>query len=458
MGRARFAPHRDPLRSVLRRHIVWTTVVLLVVGIPFAIFVLVGVPHVFRGPSNVQVPAFATCVRADSIPCDHAPSLHALVTGVTLVAGNRLTILSNGAETYPRIFGEMRAARRSITVQMYSGGPGVISDSVAAIMMDRSRAGVSAFFLYDAFGGHGLTHVLFDSLRAAGVHVAAYKPIRWHALDRANNRTHVRSVVVDGAIGFTGGFGFDDRWLGDGLTAGQWRETNARVEGPVVQQMQATFVSTWAEATGRILADTMLLAESGRWLQKANADAPDAVRAGVVMSVPADGTTTAARLLAFMIARAHTRLYITNAYFVPPPDFTGLLISAARRGVDVRILTNGPNTDVRSTWLASHTRYATLLRAGVRIYEYAPTTLHSKTIVTDGEWCTISTINFDNRSLAYNTEIALQVFDSRAGAAMDSIFLADLSHADEIRLPSFLARSRRLRVREWLAGLIADLL
>ena len=130
----------------------------------------------------------------------------------------------------------------------------------------------------------------------------------------------------------------------------------------------------------------------------------------------------------------------------------------ARRGVEVRVLTNGARSDVSTTWLAGRSRYETLLSAGVRIYEYEPTTLHAKTFVADGLWTAIGTANFDNRSLAYNTEVALTVRNATIGATMDSLFLADLQYAEEIRLAAFRRRSRWIHLRERAASVLADLL
>jgi cardiolipin synthase len=135
-----------------------------------------------------------------------------------------------------------------------------------------------------------------------------------------------------------------------------------------------------------------------------------------------------------------------------------LLVKAARRGVDVRILTNGPASDVRTTWLAGRARYETLLAAGVRMYEYRATTMHAKTFAVDGVWSAITTMNFDNRSLAYNDEVALLARDAGLGATVDSLFLEDLRFADEIRLDAFSRRPWTARVLERAASAIASLL
>lgn len=372
----------------------------------------------------------------------------------------RTEILSNGAETYARLWGDLRAAKRSITIQMYSAGSGAIADSVAAVLLERSRAGVPVFILYDAFGAHGLADSYVHELRRAGIRVAIYKPIRWYALDRANNRSHVRGVVVDGAVGYTGGFGFDDRWLGSGRVPGEWREANVRFEGPVVAQLQAAFVANWAVATGHLVTDTILLAGTALLRQRSDLTASvSSARASVMLSEPVPGgASVAARLLAFSITSSRDRILITNAYFVPPADFVDLLVAAAHRGIDVRVLTNGSRTDVPSTWLAGHTRYQRLLEGGVRIFEYRTTTLHSKTLVADGRWSVIGTSNFDNRSLAYNGEIAFATLDRRIGSVMDSLFWQDLRYADEIFLADFERRSLLMRVRERLAGIVAELL
>lgn len=422
---------------------------------PLVILALVGLPHVFRNPlvRNViargvkGVPAVGNEARfADAFT---------LLTGTTLTPGNSVEVLANGDGTFARLWQDLRAAQRSITVQMYYAGPGAVADSVTRILAERSRSGVDVYFLYDAFGAQDLPRRNLDTLRAAGVRVSEFRPLRWYALDRANHRSHVRGVVVDGAVGYTGGFGFDDKWLGGGRSPREWRETNVRFLGQAVMQLQAVFVAKWAEAVGELLAGEALFPAGGV------AGSGEGVRGGpaaLLYSPPLTGSTTAERLLALSIASARRRLYITNAYFIPHADFVQLLAEAARRGVDVRILTNGERTDVRTTWLAGRSRYEPLLAAGVRIYEYRPTTVHSKTFVVDSEWLAVSTMNFDNRSLAYNNEVALVVRDRAVGATMDSLFVEDLRFAEEFSLVSFRHRPWTARIMERAAGVLANVL
>jgi cardiolipin synthase len=258
----------------------------------------------------------------------------------------------------------------------------------------------------------------------------------------------VRGIVIDGRVGWTGGFGIDDKWLGDGHTEHAWRETNVRFEGPAVRQLQAAFVAAWAEATGELLSGTVA----------ADVHADGVVAAGLLATAPTLGSTPAERFLALSVAGARERLWVTNAYFAPDRNFVALLTAAAERGVDVQVLVGGPSTDVRAARLAARSRYDRLLRCGVRVFEYQSSTLHAKTFVADGMWVSVGTMNFDNRSLALNDEATLMVLDRDLGRQMEAVFQDDLAHADEIQLAAFRRRPRLVRVAEWGANLIAPLL
>lgn len=455
----------------LQRKLGWATAIFALVSVPMLVFALVGLPHVFRNPFVRHVLAEGSVTGVPAVSDARFGATATLLTGTRLTTGNRVEVLVDGDGTFPRLWADLRAAQRSVTVQMYYAGPGAVADSATRIMASRARAGVDVYFLYDSFGAQDFPRRFLDTLRAAGVRTAEFRPIRWYALDRVNHRSHVRGIVVDGAVGYTGGFGLDDKWLGRGRTRAEWRETNARFAGPAVRQLQSVFVAKWAEATGELLTDVALEpdvppppddAHAARGVGDTVAGAsPSSLpgdTAALLHSPPLTGSTTAERLLALSIAGARRTLYISNAYFVPHADFVQLLADAARRGVDVRILTNGAQTDVRTTWLAGRSRYDTLLAAGVRVYEYRPTTMHAKTFVIDGVWSAVATMNFDNRSLAYNNEVALVTRDQRVGATLDSLFFEDLPFADEIRLEEFRRRPWTARFLERGASLIAGLL
>lgn len=435
-----------------RRRGVRVLVTLVVLSIPVIVFALIGLPHVVRGP--VVRNLVAGRKAALSVADPEFPRVFTLLTGARLTGGHDVAVLARGDTTFFSLWRDLAAARRSITVQMYYIGPGRVVDSTIALLAERARAGVSVYFLYDAFGGEAMPARLLDTLLRAGAQAAEFRPLRWYTLDRASHRSHVRGFVIDGSVAYTGGFGLDDKWLETKDNPLAWRETNARFTGPSVSLLQAAFVAEWAEATGELLLRTRLLNPAPEPATNRGAGSD----AALLYSPPVTGSTLAERLLALTIASAARQLYITNAYFVPQADFVALLIDAAWRGVDVRILTNGPGTDVQTTRLAGHRQYEKLLRAGVRIWEYRPTTIHAKTISVDGGFAAITTMNFDNRSLAYNNEVAFIARDSAIAAVLDSAFLKDLDASGEVTLDTFTRRSPPMRVLEWVAGLLSSIL
>ena len=437
-----------------QRRLGWAVAILLVASIPLAALVLAGLPHVFRTPlvRNVMTHQVDASLPGVSDPA-FAQTL-TLLTGTTLTAGSAVEVLSNGEGTFGRIWDDLRVARRSITVQVYYAAAGTVVDRTTQVLAERARAGVKVYFLYDAFGAQGFPPRNLELLRASGVKTAEFRPLRWYTVDRANHRSHVRGVVIDGTVGYAGGFGLDDKWLGAGRLPSEWRDTNARFTGAAVAQLQAIFIAQWAEATGMLLTgEHFLPAHDG-----APEPATQTASSALLYSPAVTGSTSAERLLALSIASARRHLYVSNAYFVPHADFVQLLIDAARRGVDVRILINGPRTDVKITWLAGRSRYEALLEAGVRLYEYQPTAMHAKTFVADGLWSGITTMNLDNRSLAYNNELALLCLDPAVGATMESLFLEDVRFADEIQLETFRRRTWMARLSERAANVLASVL
>lgn len=356
-----------------------------------------------------------------------------LYTGLHLTTGNVVEQVNNG-EVYTRLFADLHHATRTITMQNYYSQPGQVADSIAAILKERARAGVRVLLVLDAFGSQNLSQKWADSLRAAHVEVGLLRQLHWYTLHNASDRSHVRAMVIDGQIGYTGGFGFADYWLGDGKHEDQWRDSNVRFEGPAVMGLQAAFAAAWAECTGELIAgDTF-------FPRKSFATIPGGVNAGLFFSSPTTGSTPAERFNALTIASARRTLYVTNSYFVPDDDFRRLLIHARQRGVDVRILTVSAKTDVKTTWWAGRSRYEELLKGGIRIYEYQPSMMHSKTFIADGIWGTVGSMNFDNRSLAFNNESNLVFLDSTQGAKLDSTFFDDLSRSKEIILSEFRKR------------------
>jgi len=367
-----------------------------------------------------------------------------LFSGMHMEKGNSVEVLANGS-IYPRLWADIRSARQTVTVQMYFAKPGAVADSMAKCLAERARAKVRVLLLLDAFGAQGLAGAWADNLKRAGVEVAWLRSLHWYTLHRAATRSHVRVVVVDGRVGYTGGFGLADYWLGNGHAENEWRESNTRFEGPTVAQLQAAFASGWAEASGELITGDLFFppqsfAEAGP------------VQAALLHFLPTTGSTPAERFLALSISGARRTLYITNSYFVPDDDFRDLLVRAAKRGVDVRVLTAGDKSDVQTTLYAGRARYPELIKGGVRLYEYQPTMMHAKTFVVDGVWSTVGSLNFDNRSLVFNNESNIVTLDEGVGGTLDSLFMDDLRYSKEIKLDEFNRRSWVEKMLEWCAN------
>ena len=419
--------------------------------IALCILALIGLLSLTRGTPLRRV-VYGARSAPPAVSDSSFRDLMGVFIGTHIEPGHRIEQLLNGDGTYPRLWSDLRAARRTITVQMYFSKPGVVADTLAAILSERAKSGVRVLLLLDAFGSQSLKKSWAKGLSQAGVEVRVLRKLKWYSLHNASDRSHARVVVVDGKIGYTGGFGLADYWLGNGHSKDQWRDSNVRFEGPAVIGLQAAFAAAWVESSGELLVGEPFFPRRGF------REGPGTAMAGLLFLSPTTGSTAAERFLALTIASATRTLYVTNSYFVPDDDFRDLLVASAKRGVDVRILTASKETDVKMTWYAGRARYEELLAGGIRVYEYQPTMIHSKTIVADGLWGSIGSMNFDNRSLAFNNETNLVVWDRAFGATLDSTYLDDLKRSREIVLPEFKKRSWTDRIVELGASAFSRLL
>ncbi|HEX4934908.1 MAG TPA: phospholipase D-like domain-containing protein [Gemmatimonadaceae bacterium] len=400
--------------------------------VPVGVFLLLGFRYLVRGTPIRRVRAASRGGEAPEISDEHFTPTMELLTRIDLLPGNDAEIFICGDETYPRLWDDLRKAKRSITVQMYYANPGKVADTIREILIERARAGVKVLFLRDAFGAAKLKDEYFQAMKDAGVEVASFRPIQWYSLEKAYARSHIRVVVVDAEIAYTGGFGLDDKWLGDGRHEGQWRDSNVRFRGPAVMALQATFAAGWADATGQLITGKLFFPEDPEAAGDGPDDAP--IHAGVLHAAPTIGSTPAERFLALTIGGACKRLWITNAYFVPDLDFVGLLTHARERGADVRILVPNQKTDSKTVFYASREAYGTLLEGGIRVFEYQPTMHHAKTFVADDLFAGVGTMNFDNRSMAFNDESVFVAYDRDFNGRLAQIFEQDLEYAREVTL------------------------
>jgi cardiolipin synthase A/B len=272
-----------------------------------------------------------------------------------------------------------------------------------------------------------------------------YRPLRWYNLDRLNNRTHRKLLIVDGRIGFTGGIGVADHWLGHAQDPDHWRDSHFRVEGPVVAQLQAAFMDNWIESKGRVLDG----ADYFPPLEAAGSQYAQAFR-----SSPSEGSTSMRLMYLLAIAAAERRILIANAYFVPDSLVVDMLVQARARGVDVEIIVPGPVLDAQIVRRASRARWGPLLRAGAGIYEYQPTMYHTKVMVVDDVWSSVGSTNFDDRSFRLNDEANLNVLDPAFGAEQVRVFAADRARSRRITLAEWEERPFKERLMERVASVV----
>ena len=368
-----------------------------------------------------------------------------ILLGPPLVAGNKVTPLVNGAQIYPAMINAIRTAQINITFETF-----VFRDSIGATFVDElanaARRGVQVHMLLDWLGSRTMDSSLLAAARAAGCDLQIYHPPSWYHLGRLNNRTHRKLLVIDGKLGFTGGVGMGVEWR-DGLNGlPPWRETHFKAEGPVVAQMQAVFVDNWIKTTGRVL-------HGAEYFPKLSATEGD-MEAQMFGSSPVGGSESMHLMVLLALTAAKTSIDIENAYFVPDKLTVEALCSAASRGVRVRIVVPGRHTDARIGRWAAQGLYGALLQAGIQIYEYQPTMMHSKVLVIDGVWSSVGSANFDDRSFRLNDEANLNVFSDDLAREQVRLIDADILQSRRMVLNKWRHRKFGRRINERLALLL----
>jgi cardiolipin synthase len=373
------------------------------------------------------------------------PSFRATVVGYAggvVVGGNRIDVLLNGDEIFPAKLDLIRAARKTITYAQYVFEEGEPAADTAQALAERCRAGVNVHVLVDAVGSLMMPSQYRDWLTEAGCELAFYRPLSPWAMDRVNNRNHRRILVADGRVGVTGGSGTSGKWSGNGRQEGQWRDTDLRLEGPVVSQLQGAFAENWLEATG--------VALGGPDYFPSPIEAKGQVESQIVRSSPAGGSVAMYTMFLLAIASARQSIYITNPYFVPDDKMLSTLLQARQRGVRVVLLLPGA-TDHNLVRQASRSELGRLLQAGVKVYEYRAALLHAKTMVIDSIWATVGSTNLDRRSFELNEELNLVVYNPDIARRLEGVFEADLRGSREVTYEAWKNRGILSRFLEALS-------
>ncbi|MFL6246447.1 MAG: cardiolipin synthase [Thermoanaerobaculia bacterium] len=360
------------------------------------------------------------------------PSLVGL-TQSSLEGGNSVQILQNGDGFFPAAFRDIADAKESIHLETYIWYDGQLTRQLIPLLARKAREGVEVRVLVDASGGKALKNEKEKALTDAGVKVAHFHPIRISNLGRLNNRDHRKLVIVDGRIAYAGGFGFADEWTGHAQDKKHYRDTSLRIQGPVVHRLQAAFSENWIEETGEITADTKFFPPIA---------ATGTTPAHVAYTSPTHSISSVQILYYLAIKAARREIIIQNPYLLPDRAAIDALEEAVDRGVDVKIMVPSDDaTDNAIVQHASHHHFGTLLKRGVKIWEYDRTLLHQKVIIIDGLWSSVGSTNFDDRSFQLNDEINVGVLDAQLAAQLRAAFAADMRHAKQRTFDEWSERS-----------------
>jgi cardiolipin synthase len=370
-----------------------------------------------------------------------------VMLGPAIVDGNQVQNLENGARIFPTMLAAIRGAQHTITFESYIYWSGAVGRQFAEALEERARAGVKVHVLIDWAGSQQLEDALVQEMKAAGVEVRFYHPLRWYNLARMNNRTHRKLLVVDGRIGFTGGVGIADPWDGDAADAEHWRDSHYRLEGPAVAQMQAAFMDNWIKSTGKVLQGP----EYYPALQPAGT-----ALAQVFTSSPSGGGDSMQLMYLLSVTAAERSIDLSAAYFVPDKLTRRALRQALARGVKLRIIVPGANTDVELARRASRAAWGELLQSGAEIYEYQPAMFHCKMMLVDGRLASVGSTNFDNRSFRLNDEANLNVYDEAFVRELEAVFEADLKRSRRIGYEEWKHRPRLEQVTEQVSSFLSS--
>jgi cardiolipin synthase len=371
------------------------------------------------------------------------------LVGAAFTEGNAIEVLRNGDEIFPPMLEAIRGARHSVDLMTFVYWKGWPAKEFADALSDRARAGIRVRVLIDALGGRQIEDGLIDAMKESGVDVHWFrKPLRTSPF-KQNHRGHRKLLVVDETIGFTGGVGIAEEWGGDARNENEWRDTHFRVEGPAVDGLAAAFVQDWAE-TGRPLYD-----ERSRFPEQPK---PGEAVIQVVRGSASIGWDDIHTVWYVLMSSAQERIRLQSAYFSPDRALVDALKEAVGRGVEVDVLLPGPHADKRVTQLASEATYAELAAAGVRIWNFQPSMLHTKVMVVDGAAALVGSSNVNRRSLDHDEEVAMVLIDKPSVELLEQQFLEDLERSREIDLSRWENRSRRQQlleravapVRRWL--------
>ena len=367
--------------------------------------------------------------------------------GPGIVGGNQVQELLNGDQIFPSMLQAIRSATKTITFETYIYWSGNVGSQFADALAERARAGVKVHVLIDWVGSGKMDEALLKKIKDAGVDVRKFHKPAWYNLARLNNRTHRKLLVVDGTVGFTGGVGIAPTWEGAAQDKDHWRDSHFRVAGPVVAQMQTTFMDNWIKVSGEVL-------HGDAYFPKLEAAGQSPAQ--MFFSSPSSGSDNMALMYHMALTAAEKTVDLSMAYFVPDDLSQQILMDAVKRGVRVRLITPGPITDTQTVRSASRQTWGPLLAAGAEIYEYQPTMYHCKVMIVDDFMVSVGSTNFDSRSFRLNDEANLNIYDVAMATRQSVIFEEDLKKSRRVTFEEWTNRPLKEKAKDWMASVLSS--
>ena len=369
------------------------------------------------------------------------PGYVSALLGANATGGNTYQVLTNGDQIFPPMIAAIDGATRRVSLETYIYEKGTVGDEFSAAFERAAKRGVQVRMVVDAMGADKIPREWRDRLVAAGVKIGDFGQAKWYTLEELNYRTHRKILVVDGKVGFTGGVGLADHWLGNAQDKDHWRDTMVRIEGPLARLMEGAFNENFIETSPQPVVP---IVDPPAEIPPSPADS-----AMVLRSSPSGGANDLKRLYLLTLAAARHTVDISSPYFITDESSDWSLEAAVKRGVKIRILVEGDLTDAKPVKYASRYAYQKFLDLGIEIYEYQPTMMHAKAMIADGTWSMFGSANFDNRSLELNDEMNVAVSDPGLAARLDQDFEQDLKRATKLDPETWRRRSILNKAREY---------
>jgi len=368
------------------------------------------------------------------------PAYLALLISNPLTTGDAYVVHTNGDAAFPAMLKAIDSAKYRLVFETYIFGTGEIAGRFVQALEAAARRGVDCRMVLDSVGASAMDKGHVERLEAAGCHIGWFNEVsNLRLIEEVNYRTHRKALVVDGDVAFIGGIGVADQWAMSTEDQPKWRDTHIEIHGPAAINVEAAFNENWIETGGIVEPDVLV-----------HAPPTGKAKSIVVWSSPEGGANELKLLYLLAIAAARKTVDIQSPYLIVDESTEWSLAEARKRGVRVRLLTEGDITDAKPVKFAGRESYARLMEHGIEIAEYQPAMMHTKVLVVDGILSIIGSANFDNRSLELNDELNAAVFDAELAARLTADFERDLQQSSRLQLEEWRSRPVHIRAREKL--------